>query len=258
MFNMKTSLLNIFLLTLTLLLTISNVNATENQTFTIKSSDDLLITVDRYTPHTSNSTPLIVLFHQAGSSRGQYIDIAPRLNKQGFNCIAVDLRSGDSSRGIENETDIRANKTNLSTSYADALPDVIAALQYARETNKGKVIAWGSSYSAALALKVAGDHPELVDGVLAFSPGEYFAHLGKSKTWIQDSAKNIKVPVFITSAKSETNQWGVLFKVIPSETKSFFTPTTTGRHGSKALWKKYDDSEDYWQAVNKFLTSSFL
>ena len=147
MFNKRTSLLNIFLLTLTLLLTVSNVNATENQTFTIKSSDGLLITVDRYTSHTSNSTPLIVLFHQAGSSRGEYIDIAPRLNQQGFNCIAVDLRSGDSSRGIENETDIRANKTNLSTGYADALPDVIAALQYARETNNGKVIAWGSSYS---------------------------------------------------------------------------------------------------------------
>ncbi|MDT8283381.1 MAG: alpha/beta fold hydrolase [Gammaproteobacteria bacterium] len=238
-----------------LLLTVTSIFATGEQTFTIKSSDGLLLTADHYTPHSSNTTPLIMLFHQAGSSRGEYIDIAPRLNKLGFNCIAVDLRSGDSSRGIDNETDIRASNASLSTGYADALPDVIAALQYAKATNKGKVIAWGSSYSAALVLKVAGDHPELVDGVLAFSPGEYFAHLGKSKTWIQDSAKNIMAPVFITSAKNEADEWDPLFKVIPSETKSFFIPTTAGRHGSKALWKKYGDSEDYWQAVNDFLIS---
>lgn len=231
-------------------------NQTEQQSFTIKSSDGLLITADRYTPLPIKTTPLIVLFHQAGSSRGEYIDIAPRLNKMGFNCIAIDLRSGDSSRGIDNETDILANKANLSTSYADALPDVIAALQYAKETNHGKVIAWGSSYSAALVIKVAGDYPQLVDGILAFSPGEYFAHLGKSKTWIQDSAKKITVPVFITSSRSETGGWDVLFKVIPSKIKSSFTPTGAGRHGSKALWKKYDDSEDYWQAVTHFLTSS--
>lgn len=258
MFHSRISFPGIALLLLGPILTVTNVFATVDQTFTIKSSDGLLITADRYTPHSSNTTPLIMLFHQAGSSRGEYTDIAPRLNQLGFNCIAVDLRSGDSSRGIDNETDSRANKANLATGYADALPDVIAALQYAKETNKGKVIAWGSSYSAALVLKVAGDHPELVDGVLAFSPGEYFAHLGKSKTWIQDSAKDIKVPVFITSSKNEADAWHTLFKVIPSTSKSFFIPTTAGQHGSKALWKKYDDSEDYWQAVNKFLTSSFL
>jgi len=228
----------------------------EQQSFTIKSSDGLLITVDRYTPLPIKTTPLIVLFHQAGSSRGEYIDIAPRLNEMGFNCLAIDLRSGDSSRGIDNETDILANKKNLATSYADALPDVIAALQYAKKTNHGKVIAWGSSYSAALVLKVAGDYPQLVDGVLAFSPGEYFAHLGKSKTWIRDSAKKIKVPVFITSSRSETDDWKPLFKAIPSKMKSSFTPTSAGRHGSKALWKKYDDSENYWQAVTRFLNAS--
>lgn len=258
MFHLRISFPGIALLTLGLLLTVTIVFASGDQTFTIKSSDGLLLTADHYTPYPSNTTPVIMLFHQAGSSRGEYTDIAPRLNQLGFNCIAVDLRSGDSSRGIDNETDIRANKANLPTSYADALPDVIAALQYAKETNKGKVIAWGSSYSAALVLKVAGDHPELVDGVLAFSPGEYFAHLGRSKTWIQDSAKNIKVPVFITSAKNEADEWEPLFMVVPSTGKSFFIPTTAGQHGSKALWKKYDDSDNYWQAVNKFLTSSFL
>jgi len=135
----------------------SNTN-TGNISF--KSTDGLLITADSYTPHNSSTTPLIVLFHQAGSSLGEYNEIAPRLNKLGFNCIAVDLRSGEYSRGKDNETAIRAANAGLPTSYADALPDIIAALNYAdTHYSNSKIIAWGSSYSAALALKVAGDQP---------------------------------------------------------------------------------------------------
>ena len=219
-----------------------------------KSADGLLITADSYTPHEKISTPLIVLFHQAGSSRGEYSEIAPRLNKLGFNCIAVDLRSGEYSRGKDNETAIRAANAGLPTSYADALPDIIAALNYAdTHYSNSKIIAWGSSYSAALALKVAGDHPELVDAVISFSPGEYFSHVGKSKTWIRDSAKNIKAATFITSSKNEVGSWAAIYDVINTSSKQSFIPKTAGKHGSKALWKKYADSQDYWDAVTEFL-----
>lgn len=245
-------------LTTYLLLALSFITTTSiaatTETISFKSADALLITADRYTPHDSDTTPLIVLFHQAGSSRGEYNEIAPRLNKLGFNCIAVDLRSGEYSRGKDNETAIRASNKNLPTSYADALPDIIAALSYARKHYaNSKIIAWGSSYSASLALKVAGAHPELVDGVIAFSPGEYFSHVGKSKTWIQNSAKNIKAPTFITSARSEAADWAAIFDAIETANRQNFIPETAGKHGSKALWKKYDDSAVYWKAVTEFL-----
>ena len=227
--------------------------ATSSQRIEFKSTDGLLITADRYTPHKADA-PLIVLFHQAGSSRGEYSEIAPRLNRLGFNCIAVDQRSGEHSRGIDNQTAIRAGSAGLPTSYADALPDIIAALRYARKNYPhSKIIAWGSSYSASLVLKVAGDQPELVDGVIAFSPGEYFAHLGNSKTWIRDSAKNIQVPVFISSSRNETKRWADIYRVIPEKWRHSFIPETAGKHGSKALWKKYADSPAYWQAVTAFL-----
>ncbi len=228
--------------------------ASDSHNISFRSADGLLISADSYTPHTSDSTPVIVLFHQAGSSRGEYDEIAPRLNKLGFNCIAADLRSGEYSRGKDNETAIRAGNKSLATSYADALPDIIASLNYARARySNSKIIAWGSSYSAALVLKVAGDHPKLVDGVLAFSPGEYFSHLGKSKTWIRDSAKNIKVPTFITSSKNEANDWSPIYDVIDVDNRQSFIPGTAGKHGSKALWNKYADSQAYWDAVKKFL-----
>ncbi len=230
-----------------------------NNSLVFKSSDGLLINADRYTPHSADTTPLIILFHQAGASRGEYNEIAPRLNQLGYNCIAVDLRSGEYSRGKDNETAIRASQQNLSTNYADALPDIIASLKYARKNYPhSKIIAWGSSYSAALVLKVAGDYPQLVDGVIAFSPGEYFHHLGKSKTWIRDSAKNIQVPTFITSSKKEAGDWSTIYGAINKNIKQAFIPESAGKHGSKALWKKQADSEVYWKAVTSFLSQHFI
>ena len=150
-------------------------------TITFPSEEGLLITADVYAPHLDMQTPVIVLFHQAGSSRGEYIEIAPRLNSSGFNCIAVDQRSGGESRGIENETAKRAQDKGLDTHYNHALPDMIAALKYARSNfPKGRVISWGSSYSAALILKLAGEHRELADATVSFSPGEYFPVSGKT------------------------------------------------------------------------------
>lgn len=234
------------------------VAASEARKVEFKSGDDLLITGDIYLVSEDPETPLIVLFHQAGWSRGEYKEIAPRLGKLGYNCLAIDARSGGEINGVSNATKVRADEAKLGTTYVDALPDLIAALQYARdELPKAKLIAWGSSYSSALALKVASDHPELVDGVLSFSPGEYFSRQGQPKDWITSAAKNIACPVFITSGKGERESWQPIFDAIPGDDKTFFLPTTEGNHGSRALWKQFDDSAAYWEAVEAFLSKSF-
>ncbi|MFQ5642429.1 MAG: alpha/beta hydrolase [Thiogranum sp.] len=214
----------------------------------------MLITADIHAPYKNGETPVIVLFHQAGASRGEYAEIAPWLNTLGYNCLAIDQRSGKGVNDIKNETAQRAEKANRPTGYVDALPDIKAALSYARKHyGERGVIAWGSSYSAALVLKIAGDSPALVDGVLAFSPGEYFERAGKSATWIQASAQHIKAPVFIASARSEAAQWAGMFAAIEPGSKVAFVPVTDGRHGSRALWAKYPDSSAYRDAVKAFL-----
>jgi len=63
-------------------------------TLIINSDDDIKIITDSYIISEDPKTPVIVLFHQAGWSRGEYLEIAPKLNHLGFNCVAVDLRSG--------------------------------------------------------------------------------------------------------------------------------------------------------------------
>ena len=247
-----------YFLSLVLLLVPFASIASGSETVTFPSEDGLLITADIHAPYKSGDVPIIVLFHQAGSSRGEYTDIAPWLNALGYNCMAVDQRSGEMIRGVDNETVLKATKENMPTGYIDALPDINASLAWAhRHYGKDGVIAWGSSYSAALVLKVAGDSPGQVDGVLAFSPGEYFNRAGKSDTWIQASARHIKVPVFITSSRNEADAWTAIFEAIESDNKVAFVPVTDGRHGSRAMWKKYPDSDAYRDAVHAFLERYF-
>ena len=226
----------------------------ELETITFKSEDGLNIAADLYLEHSNKTKPFIVLCHQAGWSRGEYREIAPKLVELGFNCMAIDQRSGKEVNGVSNKTASAAKAEQKGTTFLDAEQDVIAALKHAKDKYaKGKLLLWGSSYSAALALRIAGENPDLIDGVLSFAPGEYFQRFGKSADFVQKSAKKIKIPVFITSAKREYENWRAIFEAVPVDQRTKFLPNTAGNHGSRALWEKFSDHDEYWRATKAFL-----
>ena len=219
------------------------------ETINFKADDGVIITADLYMAHES-SAPFIILYHQAGYSRGEYRSIAPRLNALGFNCMAVDQRSGDKVNDIINETHKVADAAKLPTEYLDAIPDLEAAYLYVKYSIKsGKIILWGSSYSAALMFYMGNVHHDNIAGILSFAPGEYFKVNGKE---LKTYAAHITCPVFVTSAKSEYGNWKAIYDNIKSD-KSSFLPETEGRHGSKALWPDNPSHMVYWEAVEKFL-----
>ncbi len=225
--------------------------ALEPETVTFESRDKLPITAELYMTN-KKDVPYIILFHQANYSRGEYNTIAPELNKMGFNCLAVDQRSGSSARGVVNETAKQAKRLKMKAQYADALPDLEAALEYVKgELKAEKIIVWGSSYSASLVFVLSEKYPEDIDGLLAFSPGEYMKVEGRT---IEDFAVNVNCPVFITSASDET-EWKAMYDKIPSENKACYIPDFPGKHGSSALWESYDKSSFYWEPVKKFLAT---
>jgi alpha-beta hydrolase superfamily lysophospholipase len=227
------------------------------KTIRFPSTDSLPITADVYAP-LPPSAPFIVLFHRAGASRGEYRQIAPRLVAMGFNCMAVDQRSGDAVNGVPNQTAREAKHSPQPVSMISARQDLEASLRYARaHYARGKLLAWGSSYSAALVLVVAGEDRGLVDGVLAFSPGEYFPVAPGRPTLVTDAARAIRVPVFITSARSEANDWQPIFAALAPSLRRAYVPDAEGRHGSGALWKEAPGQEGYWQAVRGFLNLRF-
>lgn len=224
---------------------------------TFDAADGLSVTADLYVQH-PETNPFIVFFHQAGWSRGEYRPIVQSFLDMGFNCMAVDQRSGAKINDVVNETAGRASEAGLGTTFVDAIPDMKAAILYARaHYAKGRLAIWGSSYSAALVLHIAHEFPRDVHVVLSFSPGEYFTRFGKSASFVTDAAAKMTQAAFITSAQNEQQQWQGIYDAIPHKEKSFFLPETAGNHGSRALWQSFADSDAYMSAVKEFLAKQF-
>ncbi len=215
------------------------------QKVTIPSKDSLPITADMYS--VDENKPYIILCHQAGYSRGEYKEIATKLNKLGYNCLAIDLRSGGEVNGIKNETAAAALKKKKPQGYLDAEQDILAAIDFVYFSSEKPVILWGSSFSASLVLKVA-TYNDKVKAVMAFSPGEYFKGIN-----LADKIKILNKPLFVTSAKSEATDVLTLTKSIMSKNKVQYIPKGAGGHGSRVLWNNSPDYLDYWTAVILFL-----
>jgi len=209
-----------------------------------QASDGVTVTADLNTPDTDYST-ILVLYHMARASRGEYRDIAKRLNDLGYATLAVDQRSGGKFNDVNNET---VNAVGKSTSFVDAVPDLVAASDWARQhTDVQQVGVIGSSYSAGLVLVLSAQNQNFADAVISFSPGEYYG----SDDFVTSKLSKIQVPVFLTSARNEVRQWKSFEQGINSPVTGF-VPTGTGRHGASALVTA-DGADEYWTALEVFL-----
>lgn len=156
----------------TLAMQLSATGCGNSQTLTVDTSDGVTIHGECFFADLDANAPLILLFHQARSNgRGEYGDaIVPWLNEAGFRAIAWDQRSGGELYGSTNRT-VAGLSEGTATGYCDASPDLQAALDHVIGSGLAdKVIAWGSSYSAALVFKLAADNPQTVQGIVACSP----------------------------------------------------------------------------------------
>ncbi len=210
------------------------------------SSDSLKITADLYL--NDYQAPFILMFHQAESSRGEFKSIAPKLQKLGCNCLAVDLRCGGKINYVANETAIRAHNQYFPNRNIDALNDMKAALSYIRKFNRKGVILFGSSYSASLALIMAKTTRD-VKAVVAFSPGEYF----RPEISVKDSISGLTIPIFVTSTDLEYNYITDILSGIDNKYKTIYKPDKgRGTHGAKALWDETQGSDEYWFQLTCF------
>ena len=196
------------------------------------------------------TAPMILLFHQAGSNgRGEYGPIIPRLNALGFNVLALDQRSGGSYYGSANRT-VRA--LGHSTRFCAAYADMEAALRYVLDQGfTGPRLAWGSSYSAALVLRMADEHAGDLTAVLSFSPGSGRA-MGpcNANHYVDD----IKVPVLALSPRSEMSSRTRQFERLRAHGAQTFV-AEHGVHGSSMLVeaRTHADTSATWAAVTALL-----
>jgi len=146
----------------------STPNAEEIQFLT---SDGVNVFGYLYRGDADADAPLILLFHQSGGdARGEYEQLIGPLLDAGYQALAIDQRIGGTRFGGVNQTLAGVGDTEYS--YCDAYPDLEGALLYARKQGlTGKIVVWGSSYSAALVFQLAAREAGQIDAILAFSPG---------------------------------------------------------------------------------------
>jgi dienelactone hydrolase len=192
---------------------------------------------------------VVLMFHQAGSNLHEYDPIAPRIAGMGWDCLLVDQRAGGEMWGAKNVT----ASTSEHEDYSSAYPDLVAALKWAEDQGYKRIVAWGSSYSASLVLRLASEH-ETVDAVVSFSPGEYFDSKGLVAGWNE----KVTVPCFF-AATSEELIAGV-YAIVDTKPKArgreqdIVFGTKDGVHGSSALRsdKNPKDAEKYWEKLELF------
>lgn len=229
--------------------TFAHFNAQFYTTIQFPSLDSLPITANYY--HTNDSAVSILLCHQARWNKYEYDSIALVLQAAGYNCLAMDQRSGGfMDDKWANETFLQAQQGNLPTDYLDAEKDIIAGIAYLSNHSAHPIILWGSSYSSTLALYNGLDN-SAIKAVISFSPGDYFS---EQKGSLVPILNQTQTPFFITSSKEEA---ATISKLLDGKVRSAqqvqFIPTGEGQHGSRALWKKYADHPEYWTALHDFL-----
>ena len=217
------------------------------QPVTFRASDGVL--VFGVYQKVSAGAPLILLFHQAGSSKDEYTTIAPVLNAHGYSTLAIDQRVGGPMYGT-NQTMAHIDHPQPDA-YLTALPDLEAAVRWAQAHHQGKIAVWGSSYSSSLVFLVAANHPELA-AVLSFSPGEYFA----DKMIVHQAASRLHMPIFVDSAadSKEISDARSILRASPAKVRVQYVPKV-GIHGSSTLITSRDPkgAAANWAAVLTFL-----
>jgi len=219
--------------------------AQDKVTFT--AEDGLNITADLY--QVNASKPYIILLHQAGYSRGEYRQIANKIVKFGYNCLAVDLRSGGEVNYIQNHTALLAVQQGYAVDYLSSQKDIEAAIKWVKERSNEPVILFGSSFSASLSLLEAKNNPD-VKAVIAFSPGEFFSPGLSVQTEISELGK----PVFAASSQRELQYLDTLLSFVSDTNKTIFAPKEGGEHGSKSLWRSNPNNQEYWLALTMFFS----
>ncbi|MDX9696789.1 MAG: dienelactone hydrolase family protein [Bacteroidales bacterium] len=215
---------------------------------TFVAEDGLLVTADLY--KIDAKKPYVLLFHQAGFSRGEYKEAIPKILKFGYNCLAVDLRSGGEVNYIQNHTALLATEKGFPIDYLSSQKDILAAIKWVSEQTRKPVILFGSSFSASLCLILAENNPN-VKAVIAFSPGEFFV----DQVVVKDKLAELKKPVFVASSKRENPYVTDLLSLSPSTNKMIFAPSDgAGEHGSKSLWKSNPTNNEYWFALTMFFS----
>ena len=239
-------------ITFIILLQIGFFVSTKAQQFiTFMSSDNVTISSDFYETE-AVSKKWMIMCHQEEYSRGEFKEIAQRMIKLNYNCLAIDMRSGGEVNYVPNETAQEAKSLGKAQTLISCEIDILSAIEYVKSREKdAEIVLFGSSFSAALCLKIAKERPD-IKAVIAFSPGEFFT----PQISIKKIISGISIPIYVGSTKSEFPYIKEMFEDVKPQKLVIFRPEKAdGLHGAKTLWWESPTRNEYWLSLLFFLNS---
>ncbi len=222
-------------------------------TIELSAEDGAKIDADLY--RVKGARVCAALFHQSGSSRGEYRTIAPELTRLGVTALAVDVRWGyrDRWNDVVNENAARhgtlevmqrGDREKAREIRATSVQDIDAAVDWLRADGCTKVVAWGSSIHAnavfALALRRPGD----LAGIVDVSPGEYSP---EEPEMMRRIATEVQVPSLVMWGRKERDLSKPIFDALPDGAK--WSYESTGRHGNAI----YFEDPGSWEPLREFI-----
>lgn len=142
----------------------------------------------------------------------------------GYNCMAIDQRSGGKINGVDNQTLIEALKASKDTGYPAAEQDIVAAVEYAR-----KKIAKGKSFygEARIPRPSPLSSPRKIRASStpsSASPGGVFRRIRAFEELGARARRATHGPVLVMGAANERQQEEMIFDAIADSRKELFVP----------------------------------
>lgn len=107
---------------------------------------------------------VLLCLHELGMHAGRFEDLGTRMAAEGYSVYAMDLRGFGAWRGVGGK--------DASMSIDRSLEDTRLVLESIRKNNPGMpVFLLGEAMGGAMALSIAAQYPQLVQGVISSAPG---------------------------------------------------------------------------------------
>jgi dienelactone hydrolase len=203
------------------------------QTVTVDSPDGVKL-VGSFYEAGKPMTPALLLLHQWQSDRHSYDEFAKKMQRAGFNVLAIDGRGlGESTKKADGST-VSAGRMN--TDVIAMIDDVGAAFDFLAKNkmvDPKRIGIVGASYGSSLALIYAANKPE-VGAVALLSPGlDYFGNMQMKPAM----KKYGKRPVYMVAADDDSESAAAIkelppVEAIPQQIKKTYV---TGGHGTALL-----------------------
>jgi dienelactone hydrolase len=224
-------------------------------TMELTAADGAKVTADLY--RSASPRGCVALFHQSGSSRGEFRTIAPELVRLGYTALAVDVRWGNRDRwnDVVNETAARHGTPEImrlglrekaQQIRAGSMHDLDAAVDWLRENGCAKPVVWGSSIHANGVFELAARRPDVIGGVIDASPGEYNK---EQPDRMKGIVARIATPSLVLWGRTERDLSKPIFDALPNGAK--WSYESSGRHGDAIVF----EDVAAWPAIERFLYS---